>query len=535
MELNEIRELLSWASLLQIFALIYAGIEFMSNNQTLKFLFRKSTFPRNTIFTIILVVLLNLFADLSPMIRQQTIVTIPLQLPEFVLNGLLFKASAILFIGALIIDYFLITLFPGKLLKQLKYNEKNPEKFFNVLFGLLKYTTPVNSDNYRLVRNLLFDSENFKKILQHLKNWQPKEERSETYRFADEIVNYLLTDQGFLSYLASEDKFALLKILTLIKDEDAKQCHHFIRKLSARLLCKQSFLDPELKELGDGAYRDIMEIFYEQSFFYKKYLLFDVDYEEKDAMPSVIEKLTRVLELGIKDYFSQEANQSTNRITNPFHSGMEFLSQRMREILYESDKLHDVYDNKYQVERHRIIAFFSHLKYSLFSGENRKVKLSEEEMEVSSDTVTGDIVNNIFEVLSNTAMLDSKDGQDIARMIALQLDWVWDNKHELDKELFRELSNKMITLLDERVEENLKGGYPPVVRVLLSISGISKKGQLGKMLKKYEKEIVRQMLHSKTKKTVMPMDWKVSKDNKRFYNENGVLRVGNEVKKKIET
>ncbi len=290
------------------------GYRILNSSKNYKFIFKKSYLPRFTIITILGVIRLNLLTELSPLIRQQEVLKLGFQLPEFILNGLIFKIMSIVMLVILVINYFRATLFTDSLLKQLKYKKKNPEIFFETIFGLLKLQIPITNENYYLICTLLLNNDNLRNTIKNLKKDSNLETVSKEYKYADELINSALTDRGFLNYLCTQDKFVLIGILDIIKEEEAKECYQFIRKLSASLICKESFLDYEIDDSGDGNYRILIEDFYSNYFFYNNFTLFDVDFEQKDSELKVLEKLTNIMEVSIKDYFTKIDNQNRNRI-----------------------------------------------------------------------------------------------------------------------------------------------------------------------------------------------------------------------------
>jgi len=524
MEIQAIRDLLSWSSLLQILALIYAGIEFLHTNKNLKYLYKRSKLPQWTLLTIGIVIFLNLLSDISPVLRQQEAIALPFQLPEMLINGLLLKIVAIFMLTALITYYFIVTLRPQVLQKQLNYKEKDPDKFLDTVFHLLKFNMPITTDNYRLVCILLVSDNNLKNILSHLTQWMPKESQSKEYRLANELLNYTLADKGFLNYLTSEDRQSLLKILGIIKESKATECHQFIRKLSSHLLSHDSLLDIELDRLGDGVYNYITEGFYSEPFFYNNYSLFDISYNMKGSDYNVLKKLTTVMESSINDYFSNESNQFGHSLNNPYHFGLEFLVSEFRTLISKLAKQGDYYDDATLLERLEVTSFFQHLEFCLSSNEHRKVKLSEPEQTVAEHTLTEDIAKCIFELVDITTRMEGKDGQEQARSIVMSLDWIWGRHHPAD-DVHTNLNNRILELFDTRIKENIKGKYSPMVRVLLSLVPISEKGNYGTsvLLYKYKSQLQPLLEDPATQERFKPISWVKDEKGNWIYADTGLL------------
>ncbi|HBB65016.1 MAG: hypothetical protein UR45_C0027G0006 [candidate division WS6 bacterium GW2011_WS6_33_547] len=509
--MTETQNILAWADLLQILALVYAGIEFFSSKKNLKYLLRKSKVSLLTIIILIIVIALNLVVELIPIIRMQDFVHLPFTLPMFILNGLIFKILAISILVGLILFYFCITLYPRLLYFPLRYNDKKPEKFFETIFGLLKVQTPITVENHRLICELLSFHNNLGHILKHLKHWEPEEERDEQYKYADELLNYALTDKWFLDYLCSKDKYALLFILDTIKQEKATECWSFIRKLSSRLLSEKSFLDYEISDLGDGAYRCIIDNLYKDNFFYSTYPLFSITSPDLEEEKATLEKITHTMDVAIRDYLSKKENQNLNRIgLNPFHFGLEYLSRKYESIVYE------IRDNKNKrgesfEERYEITSFFQQLEYSFMKDGDRHVELSDRESNIEKNTLTNEIVQRVFELCESLASLSDNEGQELARDATFEFGWLWEGVEKTGEEYLKPMKNKLLELFEERIKENITGKYPPLVRVLLSINGFSN-DYLGKLLTKYKRRLKPFISKKETQQRFKPYFWVKDKD-----------------------
>jgi hypothetical protein len=509
--MTEIQNILTWADLLQIFALVYAGIEFFSSKKNLKYLLRKSKVSLLTIIILVIVVILNILVEIIPIIRMQDFIHLPFTLPIFILNGLIFKVLAISILVGLILFYFCITLYPRLLYFPLRYNDKDPEKFFETIFGLLKSQTPLTAENYRLICELLFYKGNFGCIIKHLKHWEPEEGRNEQYEYADELLNRALTDKWFLDYLCSKDKYALLAILQTIKREKATECWSFIRKLSSRLLAENSFLDYEISDLGDGAYRYIIDGFYKDNFFYSNFPLFSITSQNLESEKASLKKLTHTMDVAIKDYLSKKEKQNTNRIgLNPFHSGLEYLVEKYNSIVYEiRDSKNDM--GKFFEERYEITSFFQQLEYSFTEDEDRQVELSDSELKIEKYTLTNEIVQSVFELCESLASLSDNEGQELARDDIFEFRWLWEGVEKAGEEHLKPMRNKLLELFEERIKENINGKYPPLVRVLLSINGFSN-DDLGKLLTKYKRRLKPLISKRETQQRFKPYFWVKDKD-----------------------
>lgn len=505
------QNILTWVDLLQILALVYAGIEFFSRKKNLKYLLKKTKVSSFTLFIIVIVVVLNLVADSILIIRMQDFIHFPFTLPTFILNGIAFKALAICLLVGLILFYFFIILNPNLLFFPLRYNDKDPEKFFETIFGLLKSQTPLTAENYRLICELLFYKDTLGCILKHLKYWEPEEQRNEQYKYADELLNYALTDKWFLDYLCSKDKYALLFILETIKKEKATECWSFIRKLSSRLLSEKSFLDYETSDLGDGAYRYIIENLYEDNFFYSKYPLFSITSPDSESEKALLKKLTHTMEVSIKDYLSKKRNQNLNRIgLNPYYFGLEYLSKKYESIVYE------IRDNKNNSgesfeQRFEITSFFQQLEYSFMEDGDRQVELSDRESNVEKNTLTNEIAQRVFELCESLASLSDNEGQELARDAIFEFRWLWEGVEKKGEEYLKPMRNKLLELFEERIKENINGKYAPLVRVLLSINGFSG-DDLGKLLTKYKKQLKLLISKKETQQRFKPYFWVKDKD-----------------------
>lgn len=505
------QNILTWVDLLQILALVYAGIEFFSRKKNLKYLLKKTKVSSFTLFIIITVVVLNLVADSILIIRMQDFIHFSFTLPTFILNGFAFKALAICLLVGLILFYFFIILNPNLLFFPLRYNDKKPEQFLKTIFGLLKVQTPPTAENHRLICELLSYNNNLGRILKHLKYWEPEEQRNKQYKSADELLNYALTDKWFLDYLCSKDKYALLFILETIKKEKATECWSFIRKLSSRLLSESSFLDYEISDLGDGAYRYIIENLYEDNFFYSKFPLFSITSPDSEYEKASLKKLTHTMKVSIQDYLSKKENQNPNRIgLNPFYFGLEYLIRKYNSIIYEIRSSKDNNGKSFE-ERYEISSFFQQLEYSFTEEENRKVELSDRELNIEKNTLTSDIVQSVFELCESLSSLSDNEGQEIAREDIFEFRWLWEGVEKKGEEYLKSMRNKLLELFEERIKENINGKYPPLIRVLLSINGFSS-DDLGKLLTKYKRQLKPLISKKETQQRFKPYFWVKDKD-----------------------
>jgi hypothetical protein len=417
----------------------------------------------------------------------------------------------------LIFFYLIITFVPSFLLIFYKYSSKKPQKFFDEVYELLKYRR--DGSLYPILVNLLLANDNLLRILENIREWEPEENRNDRYKESYEFINLLLTDGAFLRYLCKRDKFSLLQILRIIKSSGSTQVSNFVRLLSEKLLTENSLLDTEVDYKENESYRDILTNLYLDPFFLTNFNLYDVSYL-RDIIPlSSLEKLTMAMELSITLYFQKISYQVPHIFSNPYFSGLEALKSEFKKIIFKIREENPFYGNGYQDLLIRIQIFISGIQ-TIFENEN--IQIGVREINLEEGSFMKQFVEVMFELISDVSIFCSNEGQDYARTFCLDLEWLWDGSIK-NVELQKNVRDFMFEKMNERIKENLKGGYPPMIRTLLSISGIGTDPLGEGVLKNYKNEIL--ALEGTKVKLLIPYDWE--KDENGNYVRDGSIKIKN--------
>lgn len=523
---NTSANLIPWIEFVGIAAFLYTGIQFLSRNETTRYLFTHSVIPKIITGAFALIIGILVFATALPIIRFYNEIPFPYIRKIFLLPTF-WELIALILLLALVIFLLTISLFPKIrwYFWRIKSFKANPNKYFESIRYLV-VSGEQSNEFYGLVVKSLLDG-NLKYILSQLKERGNKLTEQESLAYY--LVNIVLSNNGFIRYLTEKDKMALLYILNEIRQSGSKNVSDFIQAISYNLFISQkSLLEFEIGNFGEGFEQPIIKEFYADAFFYKNFdLFFGVKYWRIGNIDlSFVRKARKVLESQMQDYFSDCNRQAKYSGHNSIHWGLEMMASMYENIILDIHKLDEetIYENKHRDIKGEIESFFQHSENCLHEYFNRKPCISDFEMKVEENSVTEALIESIFKTIEALSWI--KEAQEYVRMsVLMAFDWIWDS-YNIKGELKDNLQKKMFEKFDERIKENLKGQYPSMTRVLMSISGISNEGKgLSKLLNKYKSKILRAIKVKKNVVRFIPSDWIFDKKKNLYKHKHGAIQM----------
>ncbi|PIQ87180.1 MAG: hypothetical protein COV74_01265 [Candidatus Omnitrophica bacterium CG11_big_fil_rev_8_21_14_0_20_45_26] len=360
-----------------------------------------------------------------------------------------------------------------------------------------------------------------------------------------ELIDHTLSDRDLCNYLATHHIGFLLRMI----DEINKVClWRSCGNIFMDSICEELFLDPnshlsrELNFRGVGLRKPVFNKLFrslELVSYYRPHQSFPHWKPEKLTI-EVINKYTEALEISLEEYFKKE--RSLWVADTPNHAlavALRHLSDMIRSLCGRVRKLTG--DSIYQNSTGEMVAsasyFFGPSRLeTIFCVDERKKyfpRFSKEELAVSKDSVTEGVVAAIFEYLSTLAVIEDDD---YARMLSCEVFWLIFG-HSEQKEVIKMMEKRLLKMISERIEENKKGHYSPMVRLLINIygfnfhQGIDEKAIIGKYIENEFKEYFAQRIldNEADAKKFLPTGCSIDKENRiiKDHNRNVMYQASN--------
>ena len=192
---------------------------------------------------------------------------------------------------------------------------------------------------------------------------------------------------------------------------------------------------------------------------------------------------------------------------------------------YEND---DIYYNRYQDVIRTIEMFYdSVLEGCFYVTEKYTPHFSKEVLEVKERSLTRGITKAIFEYLHALTILKNED---YARMLSTRVFWLIFPGTERRPKVIKNMEEELLILLKERVEENKKGGYSSMIKLLINVyggfqyhEGVRENVKIGKYIEEeFKKNLALDILTDKEKeKRYLPKNYTVNRKLKMIKDLHG--------------
>jgi len=482
--LNTVGSLLRWYEILTLGGVVFAITEFMERSRLRIYIFRLSNLAKDVFELIILSIFLVVVANLLPLLNRGSYTIALIHYPAFweLLSLIAFTVALILII--------IFSIFPYRFIPKLTRN--NCYRFFiNIRNAILNDHIPESLDAIATIldRNIEII---FKYAAKYDRHWNiqgshfktpyemnkvPKKDQHlvDTSR---QLIDIAMSDKFFCHYLSENNIGLLLHVIDKINEYKLwNSCGYvFFDSLCKELfLNEQSHLSREMEFRGVGVHKPIFKALF-TSFeildWYRPFQSFSW-WEDKNFKVDIINKYITGLNVAFEEYFKKERYTCLSGTPNIALSvALKNLVQILNFICIRIRKIKDdeIYYNGYHDVIMAIQNFFGmgNLEQYLVGSENYEPRFSREDLKVKKHSLTEGIVKSIFDFLDALTILENDD---YARTISAAVFWLIFPTDRETPEIIKNMEDKLLCLLQERVEENKKGGYSSMIKLLINIYG----------------------------------------------------------------
>lgn len=496
---------LTWHDALAIAAVIFAITQFMETTRLRRYLFYLG-FLRIT--TVILVALPLLLVIISNTI--------------FVQDPTIYQISALISFSLLIFLYLAFL--------------KNPQwfrPFFGIkLLGQISYELMDNlreEDLAALAKIISLDLERIIKLaatvqriplgVQAIPNIKNKE-------LAERCLDFIDVDLSGENFIEHISKYNMRFVHNVIKYAEKYNLWDaggriFFDNLFTHLMTDEnSVLTKELKFGGViGVTKPLSNLIFKSLNIVANYRVFGSINRGIEISEVTLTNGIRGLETSMRDYFKEERSIGAWNEPNVMLSlTIEDLGECMKSICATiSSKEEDIWGSKYGSKISDIKGFFERMEYILTPSTDSRWEepyhpvFSQEELGVQKYTVTYGIVEGLFSIYEGLAFLKNEE---YARINALSIYWLI--LHVPPAPAMKAIQDKFLEKIKNRVEENFKGFYASIIKLLINLYGgelYNQEAHLDNPIAQYFREIFKSRIvpelrtNKKFREENMPSDW----------------------------
>ena len=531
--LNTVGTFLRWYEILALAGIVFAISEFMGHSKLRNYIFKWSNLSKYFLNLIITSILLVILANILPLFNSKLKILPYLSYPAFwELIGLtLFSIAIILILIFSLNQYRFIP----------NINRKNCFDFSYNLYRVILY----EHSNESLSAISIIIDKNLGKIFKYAakydyrwnvkgssfksafeKNKVPEKEHN-LVNISFHTIDVLMSDKYYCKYLSEDNMYLVLRIIDLTnKYELWNSCGNvFYNSLCNELFTNnQSHLSKEIEFRGIGISKPVFKALFTSFHILNAYRPFQSFhyFNEENYQVEIINKYTKALEISLREYFKEERSIF---FAGSCNIALSVALNNLSDILYsicirlERYENSDIYYNRYQDVIRAIETFYSGmvLEMCFYATEEYTPHFSKEDLEVKERSLTRGITESIFKYLDALTILENED---YARMLSGNIFWLIFSTNKEIPQVIKNMEEALLNLLKERVEENKKGGYSSMIKLLINIyggfrfhEGIRENVKIGKYIEEeFKKNLALDILTDKEKeKRYLPKNYTVNR------------------------
>jgi len=480
--LNTVGTYLRWYEILTLAGIVFAISEFMEHSKLRTYILKWSNLSKHFLKLIIAAILAVVISNILPLFNSNLKIIPCLSYPVFweIIGLTIFSIALILILIFSLTPYSFIQII----------NRKNCINFVNNLNRLVLYergNESLSAISVIITKNLekIFDyaakydrrwnikGSTFKTAFE--KNKVPEKEHNLVLA-STEIIDVVMSDKYYCQYLSENNIGLLLRIIDQTnKYELWNSCGYvFYDSLCNELFINdQSHLSKEMEFRGVGLTKPVFKALFTSFHILSTYNPFQSFhfFKEENYKVEIINKYIKALEIALEEYFKEERSiYYIGSCHIALTIALEGLANIFRSICISIRKCNndEIYNNKYEEVIRAIEMFFKHLQECLFGTEVFVPHFSKEDLEVKEHSLTRGIIEAIFEYLDALTVLEHEH---YARMLSTAVFWlIFPANYEMSQ-VIKNMEEELLNLLKKRVEENKKGGYSSMIKLLINIYG----------------------------------------------------------------
>lgn len=358
-------------------------------------------------------------------------------------------------------------------------NEKNARRFYKVLLNSAAVTRKNHTED---VINLV--GSNLNKIIDLAsktprrpdRNWDPNEQPESS---ALGVLEVVLTEPEIVKYITTSRIDFLLHFIQKVKESriDHTLVRSFFREITQELFSNpSSYFYRQLEYGGLGNEKPIYNaLFHDQVILDNFRTLGNWNYWERDTFDKkFLQVYLQALKTAIEGYwFDQNAGISIE----PFYSAFTQLTHAAQSF---SSNVKNEKDSKFVGTEffwllNEIASFYSRTFPIIYNEALEKEKVKDLDLEVKVDkdrhkhgeSITAFYVDGLFGFFEALSYIDGFD--DDIRSFAIDSTSQIIEVSSGSDQTYQKMRTRFLKLLWDRFEENVKGGYAPMIRVYISL------------------------------------------------------------------
>ncbi len=531
--LNTVGTYLRWYEILALAGIVFAISEFMGHSKLRDYIFKWSNLSKYFLKLITISILFVILANILPLFNSKLKILSYLSYPAFweLIGLILFSIAVILILIFSVNPYRFIPII----------NRKNCFDFHYNLYRVILY----EHSNESLSAISIIISKNLEKIFKYAakydyrwnikgssfksafeKNKVPEKEHN-LVNISCHTIDVLMSDKYYCKYLSEDNMYLVLRIIDLTnKYELWNSCGNvFYNSLCNELFTNnQSHLSKEIEFRGMGISKPVFKALFTSFHILNAYKPFQSfhHFKEENYQVEIINKYTKALEISLMEYFKEERSIF---FTGSCNIALSIALNNLSDILYsicirlEKYENDNIYYSRYQDVIIAIEMFYSDmvLEKCFYATEEYTPHFSKEDLEVKERSLTRGITESIFKYLDALTILKNED---YARVLSGNIFWLIFSTNKEKPQVIKNIEEALLNLLKERVEENKKGGYSSMIKLLINIyggfqyhEGVRENVKIGKYIEEeFKKNLALDILADKEKeKRYLPKKYTVNR------------------------
>lgn len=516
-----IGQFLAWQNLLQIAGILFAAVQFMEGSKMRTYIFRWGWLLPFTAWSMGISVVL---------VAASNFVTLTNSKIPLLSYPATYELAALILLSLLFLAYVSFLLFPKlslpplskKLLDRIRREFLSTQNEDN--FGAL--TIIIGTYLEKLISKAV-------EVQRHYPN-EPEEIGELENEDAREYLSFIdidMSNSGFVTYLAKNNLQFVLNFTRLAEQYQLWSAGGgiFMDNLYKVLFTDDdSLLSKELRFSGvSGVYKPLSNTLFKSPGLIAHYRVFQsFNFYTANISSTTLQNWTNGLEIALKDYFSKSQNiRSWDSPNTALSVALDHLTGSLQTMVLKIRKIKDdeIWDNEYGSRIGIITNFFQNLENILVQdnpNEEYRPTFSQEEQNAQEGTVTEGVAKALFAYLESFALLDHEE---YARIQAIEPMWLLFRDHT--SPVLDSIRNKVLELIKERFEENYKGHYHSLIKLMLVIygGGVGKKPDrnnpiMQHVANEFQKVIAQRLVSDKKfREENLPTEWEVNARGKSIY------------------
>jgi hypothetical protein len=534
-----------WYEIVALSGIVFAVAEFMERTKIRAYIFKTGSLAKDAFELILLSIVAVIAANFIPLVHAGSYAVPLLSYPAF------WELLSLSFFTLAIALLLIFALFPFRFIN--KINHKNCEKFYWEVYGRLLNDSSIESlaaISIIVERNLknlfmyaaMYDSwwdVQGSKYSSPYEMYKVPKKYEKLVDCSRSFIDKMLSTKEFCNYLAKNNIGLVLKII------EATNRYHLYRscgRVFFNSFCKEMFfnddshLSKEMEYRGQGLDKPVYNNLFRSLSIVDGCYLFDscAIWNIKNASPEVVGKYIEALKISMEEFVARHGHGCIFQAGpggHALYSALKHLPHVLSSIFLKLKKVdeEEIYFNEYSDIISVIESFFGmDLEEIISKADSNGVKDYCRDKKIDEYSLADGVCKVLFEFLDSLLILKQDS---YARHLSTSIFWAIFPVVQDRPLIIQKIEDRLLEMITKRIEENKKGHYPPLIKLMINIygyefhSGTPEKVRIGRYIEQEFKEFFaeRILINEENEKRYLPSDCSVERDKGVIRDCNGEI------------